>query len=186
MPQSLANVLIHLVFSTKDRLPCLIPSVRPALHAYLATVARNAGCECPRVGGVEDHVHFAIRFSRTTTIASLVEELKTSSSKWLKTQSSDLSGFAWQRGYGVFSVGPSDLDALLAYIDRQEEHHPCAHSRTSIVCFSRNTAWRLMSDTFGIEAGFQPSALVVPLNLGRCPRLVLVEPLACRTPTPTV
>lgn len=123
MPQSLANVLIHLVFSTKDRAPCLIPSVCPALHAYLATVARNAGCECPRVGGVEDHVHLAIRFSRTTTIANLVEELKTSSSKWLKTQSSDLGGFAWQRGYGVFSVGPSDLDALLAYIDRQEEHH---------------------------------------------------------------
>lgn len=123
MPQSLANVLIHLVFSTKDRAPCLTPSIRPALHAYLATVARNAGCECPRVGGVEDHVHLAIRFSRTTTIANLVEELKTSSSKWLKTQSGDLGGFAWQRGYGVFSVGPSDLDALLAYIDRQEEHH---------------------------------------------------------------
>jgi len=57
------------------------------------------------------------------TIANLVEELKTSSSKWLKAQSSDSGGFAWQRGYGVFSVGPGDLDALLAYIDHQEEHH---------------------------------------------------------------
>jgi putative transposase len=123
MPQSLDHVLLHLVFSTKDRVACLDASIRPAFHAYLATVARNAGCECPRVGGVADHVHLAIRFSRTITIAALVEELKTSSSRWLKTQFPALSGFAWQRGYGVFSVGPADLDALLAYIDNQEEHH---------------------------------------------------------------
>jgi putative transposase len=123
VPQSLANVIVHLVFSTKDRCACLATSIRPALHAYLATVARNAGCECPRVGGVADHVHLGVRLSRTVAIATLVEELKTSSSKWLKTQSSDLGSFAWQRGYGVFSVGPADLDALLAYIDNQEEHH---------------------------------------------------------------
>lgn len=123
MPQSLDNVLLHLVFSTKDRAPVLSDPLRPALHAYLATVARNAGCGCPRVGGVADHVHLAIQFTRTLTIAALVEELKTSSSKWLKTQSPELSGFAWQRGYGVFSVGPSDLGALLHYIDHQAEHH---------------------------------------------------------------
>jgi REP element-mobilizing transposase RayT len=123
MPQSLALVIVHLVFSAKDRQPLLGASIRPALHAYLATVARNAGCECYRVGGVADHVHLAIRFSRTLTIADLVEELKTSSSKWVKTQSPELATFAWQRGYGAFSVGPSDLDALRAYIDGQEEHH---------------------------------------------------------------
>ena len=123
MPQSLDNVLLHIIFSTKDRASCLNDSVRPALHAYLATVARNAGCECPRVGGVSDHVHLAIQFSRTITIASLVEELKTSSSKWLKTEFSQLTRFSWQRGYGVFSVSPADLAALLTYIDEQEEHH---------------------------------------------------------------
>jgi REP element-mobilizing transposase RayT len=123
MPQSLANVLIHLVFSTKDRRPVLGDVVRPGLHAFLAGVARTAGCECFRVGGIEDHVHLAIRLSRTVSIAALVEDLKTSSSKWLKTRSSDLGGFSWQRGYGVFSVGPKDLDALLAYIDGQAEHH---------------------------------------------------------------
>src|SRR3990172_3953306 len=102
MPQSLDSVLLHAVFSTKDREPFLAPSVRDALHAYLATVARNAGCECYRAGGTADHVHLALRLTRTITIASLVEGLKTSSSKWLKSQSPDLSGFAWQRGYGVF------------------------------------------------------------------------------------
>jgi len=123
MPQSLSYLLTHIVFSTKDRAPVLDATVRPALHAYLATVARNVDCECFRVGGVADHVHLAVRLSRTITMAQLVEELKTSSSKWLKTQSPALSAFTWQRGYGAFSVGPSDLDALLHYIDNQEEHH---------------------------------------------------------------
>ncbi len=123
MPQSLANVIVHLVFSTKEWRACLAPTIRPALHAYPATVARNAGCECLRVGGLADHVHHAVRLSRTVAIATLVEEFKTSSSKRLKTQSPELGGFAWQRGYGVLSVGPADLDALLAYIDNQDEHH---------------------------------------------------------------
>ena len=123
MPQSLSYLLLHVVFSTKDRAPSLDIAVRPALHAYLATVARNAGCECYRAGGVADHVHMAIRLSRTITVAQLIEELKTSSSKWLKTQSSALGQFTWQHGYGAFSVAPSDLEALRAYIDTQEEHH---------------------------------------------------------------
>jgi REP element-mobilizing transposase RayT len=123
MPQSLSLVVIHVIFSTKDRRPFLDPDTCPNLHAYLATVARNAGCECYRVGGVADHVHLAIRLSRTLTIANLVENLKTSSSKWLKTRSPSLASFSWQRGYGCFSVGPTDLESLCAYIDRQEEHH---------------------------------------------------------------
>ena len=84
MPQSLSYLLVHVVFSTKDRAPTLDESVRQRLHAYLATVARKLGCECYRVGGVADHVHLAVQVSRTTTLAKLVEEPKTSSSKWMK------------------------------------------------------------------------------------------------------
>jgi REP element-mobilizing transposase RayT len=123
MPLSLAFILVHVIFSHKDRNPVLQDSVRPELQAYLATVARNAGCECYRVGGVADHVHLAIRLSRSVDIAKLVAELKASSSKWLKTQSPSLAKFAWQRGYGAFSVGPADLDMLVGYIDAQEAHH---------------------------------------------------------------
>jgi len=123
MPQSLSLLVIHLVFSTKERRALLDAGVRPRLHAYLATVARNEGCGCYRAGGVADHAHLAIRLSRTLTVADLVESLKASSSKWLKTQSRDLSAFSWQRGYGCFSVGPTDLDSLCGYIGRQEEHH---------------------------------------------------------------
>ena len=123
MPQSLSHVIVHLVFSTKDRFPCIDAKVRPALHAYLAEVTRNAGCACFRVGGVADHVHLAVGLSRTIAIADLVNEVKTSSSMWMKTKPAEVRGFAWQRGYGAFSVGPDDLDSVVAYIDRQEEHH---------------------------------------------------------------
>jgi REP element-mobilizing transposase RayT len=123
MPQSLSLVVIHVIFSTKDRIAFIDPQTRTKLHGYLATVARNADCECYRVGGVADHVHLAIRLPRTLTIADLIEQLKTSSSKWMKTQWPDLASFSWQRGYACFSVGPSDLDSLCHYIDNQEEHH---------------------------------------------------------------
>ena len=123
MPQSLSFILIHFVFSTKDRISNLDPVILPQLHPYLATVSRNMGCECYRVGGVSDHVHMAIRLSRTATAAALVEEVKTSSSVWLKKQSPSLEQFSWQRGYGAFSVSPRHLDDLIRYIDHQDTHH---------------------------------------------------------------
>jgi len=123
MPQSLSNILIHLIWSTNERHPWLTPGIREKAHAYLAGAVRQCDCEAYRVGGVADHVHFAVRLSRTLSPADLVKEVKTSSSKWLKTQSPALAIFAWQRGYGAFSVRPTDLDALLHYIDTQEEHH---------------------------------------------------------------
>lgn len=121
MPQSLSLLVIHVIFSTKDRRPVLGTEILPELFAYLATVSRNAGCECYRVGGVADHVHLAIRLSRTKSVAEIVEDLKGASSRWLKTKGFD--DFAWQRGYAAFSVGPTDSDALVEYIASQEEHH---------------------------------------------------------------
>jgi REP element-mobilizing transposase RayT len=123
MPQSLSFVVVHIIFSTKDRRPFLKNDFQSNAHAYLASVARDFGCECFRVGGMSDHVHLAISLSRTVTIAKLVETLKTSSAKWLKAETSCSAAFAWQRGYGVFSVSPRQLPKLVEYIDRQEEHH---------------------------------------------------------------
>jgi putative transposase len=123
MARSLSFLLVHVVFSTKDRAPLLVDTVRSDLYAYLSTIVRNNDCECFRVGGVSDHVHFAIRLNRTVTVSDLVAEIKASSSKWLKTQSPKLAKFAWQRGYGAFSVGPYDLNALIRYIDTQALHH---------------------------------------------------------------
>jgi putative transposase len=123
MPQSLAHVLIHVVFSTKDRRPIINATVAPQLHAYVAGTVRALDCECLRVGGHDDHIHLAIRMSRTITAAKLVEEIKVASSKWMKDQGPDYAGFAWQRGYGLFSLSPSHLEPLLEYIERQPEHH---------------------------------------------------------------
>lgn len=121
MPQSLTFILIHVIFSTKDRRPVLDEAVRSGLHAYLATVARDAGCECYRAGGVADHVHLAVRLHPTKSLAKFAGEVKASSSRWLKMQG--VEKFAWQRGYGAFSVSPADAGALIRYIEQQEAHH---------------------------------------------------------------
>ena len=120
MAQSLAFLLVHVIFSTKDRRPFLRDEIRPELHAYLATVVRNLGCDCYRVGGVADHVHLAIRLPSTQPLADVIRKTKTTSSQWLKLR---VPTFEWQRGYAAFSVGPHDREALLWYIDGQEEHH---------------------------------------------------------------
>jgi putative transposase len=123
MPQSLSNILIHLIWSTKDRHPWLTPGIREKAHAFLAGAVRQCDCEAYRVGGVADHVHLAVRLSRTLSVADLVKEVKTASSKWLKEQDPAFTGFYWQQGYGAFSVGMSQKETLLHYIDTQEEHH---------------------------------------------------------------
>jgi len=123
MPQSHACILIHLIFSTKNRTPWIDKTQWGNTHAFLAGVARQCECEAYRVGGVEDHVHLAIRLGRTLAVADLVQELKTVSSKWMKTQKDIPSEFAWQKGYGAFSLGISQKDSLIRYIDGQEEHH---------------------------------------------------------------
>ena len=123
MPQSLSQVILHIVFSTKERRPWLNPEIRPRLHAYLATLCRDCGCEAYRVGGAADHVHIAARLDRTITQADLLEKIKKTSSAWLKRQGSQYREFFWQGGYGDFSIGWSQLEELLRYIDHQEQHH---------------------------------------------------------------
>lgn len=123
MPQSLSFLLVHVVFSTKDRNPCLDEKIRPGLYQYMAGCVREIDCEALRVGGFNDHVHVAVRISRTVSVAKLVQIMKTASSKWLKTEFMDFKNFGWQRGYGAFTVSHTNLDALLTYIDQQEDHH---------------------------------------------------------------
>ena len=123
MPQSLSKVIIHIIFSTKDRESWLDSDVRPRMHAYLVTVCRDLGTELVRVGGVSDHVHIVTTLPRTVSQAQLIEEIKKASSKWIKTLDPRYRRFFWQRGYGAFSVSPSQLEAVLEYVDTQQEHH---------------------------------------------------------------
>ena len=123
MPQSLSCILLHLVFSTKDREPVIRPDVLGDLHAFLGGIARDCDCPALTVGGTADHVHLLCSLSRTTSAAQLVEELKTRSSKWIKDKGGVLEIFHWQSGYGAFSVGRSQVDAVRSYIAGQADHH---------------------------------------------------------------
>jgi REP-associated tyrosine transposase len=122
MPQSLANVLVHLVFSTKDRRPLLRDAAkRNAMHCYLAGISDRLDCPAIRIGGTEDHVHALARQARTVTIADWVKELKRASSLWAKSQS--LTDFRWQAGYGAFSVSQSQAAQVERYVAEQAAHH---------------------------------------------------------------
>ncbi len=123
MPQSLSYVLVHLVFSTKDRRPLIHDSIRMEMHAYLASVLSSSENMCVRVGGVSDHVHVALFLARTESVSRVVERLKVASSKWIKTKGPEFAKFSWQRGYAAFSVGLGDRAALVRYIDGQAVHH---------------------------------------------------------------
>jgi REP element-mobilizing transposase RayT len=124
MPHSLANVLLHIVFSTKNRAPFLqSPKIREEMEAYM--VGTLVAIECPSliVRTVEDHLHCLCELSRTKSIAKLVEELKVESSSWAKKQDSALRDFHWQAGYGAFSVSQSNAADVKTYIANQEQHH---------------------------------------------------------------
>ena len=124
MPQSLARVLIHTVFSTKHRQPFLQDSdLRSELYAFMGGIADELGCGPIRIGGTADHVHLLTTLSRTVTIADFVKEVKRVSTDWVQRRGAALEEFHWQAGYGVFSVSESNKDAVMHYILNQEEHH---------------------------------------------------------------
>ena len=123
MPQSLARLHFHLVFSTNNREPLITDAVRESLHAYLATVLQNLGCAPVLINSVEDHAHLLFDLARTVSISQAVEGVKKASSKWIKTQGPEFVGFAWQSGYGAFAVSESNVETVLEYIANQREHH---------------------------------------------------------------
>lgn len=124
MPQSLVQVYLHIVFSTKQRQPYLSDQVlREKLYGYLAGICKNLDCPALKIGGVEDHIHLLTRQAKTVAISDFLRELKRSSSTWIKTQSRELSSFHWRDGYGAFSISPSHVKQVETYIANQEQHH---------------------------------------------------------------
>ena len=121
MPQSLANILIHVIYSTKGRGPLISDDVRAGLHGYMAGVLKNLESPALIINSVTDHVHILCQLSKNVATCKLLEEVKKSSSKWMKEQG--VLDFAWQNGYGVFSVSQSNVGAVRKYIESQAEHH---------------------------------------------------------------
>src|SRR5216684_6316519 len=118
MGQSLSQIYLHVVFSTKDRRPFLQDcDVRKKLYTYLKGICKKQGSPWLAVGGVEDHVHIACRLSKNLGVSTLIKELKQGSSVWVKSEFKLLSSFHWQSGYGAFSISPSHVAALIRYIE---------------------------------------------------------------------
>ncbi len=124
MAQSLSNLLVHLIFSTKERRPFLrTVAHRTALQRYLGGVSARLDCPVVCLGGTADHVHCLARQARTITVADWVKELKRVSSQWAKTQDATLEDFQWQAGYAAFSVSQSLSSTVQRYIEGQDAHH---------------------------------------------------------------
>lgn len=123
MPQSLSQIYIHLVFHVRYDGITVKEQDLPRLYAYLDGIIANKHSLVIQIGGTQDHVHILCTLPRTISVSDFVEDIKKCSSKWLKTVSPDYGKFAWQGGYGVFSVSVSQLDNTRKYICSQKEHH---------------------------------------------------------------
>ena len=120
MSSTLTRILIHIVFSTRDRIPLITPDFRGELYEYIRGIVHRKGASLFEIGGMPDHVHVLVQIDPTKLLSDLVQCVKGGSSRWVKTHS---KSFYWQRGYGAFSVSESNRPVVERYIQNQERHH---------------------------------------------------------------
>ena len=135
MSQSLSKLYIHIVFHTKYNQNLIKTDVESELYAYLGGILQKNKSVPIAINGVEDHVHILCIMSKNISLADLLEELKRNSSRWIKTKGSDYTDFAWQGGYGGFSVSQSKVDVVKRYIENQKEHHKNETSKEEYLRF---------------------------------------------------
>lgn len=123
MPQSYTCLNYHFIFSTKDRQPLITPELQPRLHEYIGGIFRRNKSILLSAGGVMDHVHLLVGMSKELPVSEAMRVIKSESSKWIHETFPSMSSFAWQRGYGAFTVSFSNIDSIKKYIATQEEHH---------------------------------------------------------------
>jgi putative transposase len=123
MASTLTKILVHFIFSTKNRAAIITPEIEPRLHAYMRGISKNHGSPTLAMNGMPDHVHMLISMSKTIAAADLMEVVKKESSKWIKKEGQEFSEFHWQDGYAGFSIGESGLEQVRHYIDNQKSHH---------------------------------------------------------------
>ena len=122
MPATHLSLHYHVVFATKNRAPLIAPEWRGKLHAYLGGTVRGLGAVAQEIGGTDDHVHLLVGAKATHRLADLLREIKSESSRWVH-ETVGLAAFAWQEGYGAFTVSASQRETVRRYIQTQEEHH---------------------------------------------------------------
>ena len=135
MPQSLAQIYIHIVFSTKERYPFIDSAIERELFAYIgATIKRCEGVPF-LINGTADHIHILSSLPRTMALSKYIEEIKRNSGRWIKTKDADYQKFAWQNGYGAFSVSSSRKESVVRYITGQKEHHKMVTFKEEFITF---------------------------------------------------
>lgn len=123
MPQSYCNLTYHIVFSTKGQFPWLRSDVRDRVHAYLGGAIRQEKGVALAVGGVEDHIHILAKLHQEKALAHVLRSVKANSSAWIHREFPELAPFAWQNGYGAFTVSASQIEKVRRYITQQDAHH---------------------------------------------------------------
>jgi REP element-mobilizing transposase RayT len=123
MAHSYVNILIHYIFSTKNREKIIVPEIQDRLWAYMGGIARENNMKALSIGGVEEHAHAFLSLPATISIAKAIQLIKGGSSKWIHDTFPSLKNFAWQVGYGAFSVSISHINETIKYISDQKEHH---------------------------------------------------------------
>ena len=149
MPQSLAQILLLLIFSTKNRERVLTDDIHPELHCYMATILKSLDSSAILINSVEDHAHILFHLSKNQALCDVIEVLKKDSSKWIKTKRSASRAFHWQNGYGAFSVSQSSVAQVVRYIQGQKEHHRkwtfeeefCAFLKRYQVAYDERYVW---------------------------------------------
>jgi putative transposase len=127
MANTYTTLYYHIIFSTKNRVACIKPEIESRVWSYIGGVTRAHNMTALQVGGIEDHIHALVMASATLSPSQIAQYLKGDSSKWIHEEFPELRGFAWQDGYGAFTVSKSNLPDVIRYIESQREHH---HRRT--------------------------------------------------------
>jgi REP-associated tyrosine transposase len=135
MGHTYANILIHVIFSTKERAPSIRGGLRQRLYEYMAGVARQEFGKMLIIGGTADHVHGLFQLKTDVSVADAMRDWKSLSSGWVHETFPEASGFAWQAGYGAFSVSASNLARVRRYIEDQEAHHTVRSFQEEFVVF---------------------------------------------------
>ena len=123
MGNAMVKIDVHLIFHIKSTSVPMLPDDLPRIFAYLGGILRDLGCVPIIVGGITDHIHILTTLSKTKSLSEIMRIIKSKSSKWIKTINPYYNRFAWQNGYGAFSVSPSIVDKTIAYIQNQVNHH---------------------------------------------------------------
>ena len=135
MAQSLAQIIVHIIFSTKKRHPFIKPAIEPELFAYIGDTIKRSGSIPFLINGTEDHVHICSTLPKTVSLSKFLEDIKRNSSRWIKTKGLEYQKFAWQNGYGAFSVSSSKKDIVVKYIANQKEHHKKLTFKEELIIF---------------------------------------------------